>query len=191
MDKFLEEGRIVFRRTGMPTYKRYLDEMPGVPLQDVWTDIRLQAGSKERLGYPTQKPEALLERLLTASTEPGDVVLDPFCGCGTTLSVAQRLNRQWIGIDISPTAIEIMRRRLWNQHRVTPIVVDTPDSEEALRHLKPFEFQNYVINALNGTHSPRKSGDMSLTTLRRRCGAPSTASASSWRLASRAVPLKR
>jgi len=162
MDKFLAEGRIIFRRTGMPTYKRYLDEMPGVPLQDVWTDIRLQAGSRERLGYPTQKPEALLERLLTASTKPGDVVLDPFCGCGTTIAVAERLDRQWIGIDISPTAMEIMRRRLWNQHHLIPTIVDIPDNEEALRLLKPFEFQNYVINALNGTHSPRKSGDMGI-----------------------------
>ncbi len=76
MDKFLEEGRIVFRRTGMPVYKRYLDEMPGVPLQDIWTDIRLHAGSRERLGYPTQKPLALLERIINASSNEGDVVLD-------------------------------------------------------------------------------------------------------------------
>lgn len=162
MDKFLEEGRIVFRRTGMPVYKRYLDEMPGVSLQDVWTDIRLQAGSKERIGYPTQKPEALLERIITASSNEGDTILDPFCGCGTTLVVAERMNRPWIGIDISTTAIEVMRRRLWNQSRCNPVVVDMPDTEDRLRQLKPFEFQNWVINAINGTHSPRRTGDMGI-----------------------------
>lgn len=88
LDKFLAEGRIVFRRTGMPVYKRYLDEMPGVPQQDIWTDIRLQAGSKERLGWDTQKPLALLERIISASSNPGDIVLDPFCGCGTALVAA-------------------------------------------------------------------------------------------------------
>lgn len=162
MDRFFDEGRIVFRRTGMPVYKRYLDEMPGVPLQDVWTDIRLHAGSRERLGYPTQKPEALLERIITASSRPGDVILDPFCGCGTTLTVAERMQRRWLGIDISPTAIEIMRRRLWNKNSCVPEIVNLPDTEQALKLLKPFEFQNWVINALNGTHSPRKSGDMGI-----------------------------
>jgi DNA modification methylase len=161
MDKFLAEGRIVFRRTGMPVYKRYLDEMPGVPLQDIWTDIRLTAGSKERLGYPTQKPEALLERILRASTNEGDVVLDPFCGCGTTIAVAQRLRREWVGIDISPTAIEIMKRRLLKQgFRAT--IGNPVDSVAALKALKPFEFQNWVINAINGTHSPRPIHDMGI-----------------------------
>jgi len=78
MDKMLANGRIEFRSTGMPVYKRYLDEQPGVPLQDMWTDIRLHAGSNERLGWDTQKPVALLERIISASSNPGDVVLDPF-----------------------------------------------------------------------------------------------------------------
>jgi len=82
MDQMFAEGRIEFRSTGMPVYKRYLDEQPGVPLQDVWTDVRLHAGSNERLGYPTQKPEALLERIVQSSSNPGDVVLDPFAGAG-------------------------------------------------------------------------------------------------------------
>ena len=97
MDQFLAEGRIVFRRTGMPVYKRYLDEMPGVPLQDVWTDIRLQAGSRERVGYPTQKPLPLLERIIKSSSDPDEIVLDAFCGCGTALVAAQKLERRWIG----------------------------------------------------------------------------------------------
>jgi hypothetical protein len=112
MDRMLAEGRIVFRRTGMPVFKRYLDEMPGVPLQDVWTDIRLHAGSRERLGYPTQKPLALLERIISASSNEGDIVLDPFCGCGTAVHAAHKLNRRWIGIDITPLATNLIRNRL-------------------------------------------------------------------------------
>ncbi len=112
MDRMFAEGRIVFRRTGMPVYKRYLDEMPGVPLQDTWTDIRLHAGSKERLGYPTQKPLALLERIILSSSKIGDVVLDPFCGCGTAVVAAHRTGRRWIGIDITHLAIAVMRSRL-------------------------------------------------------------------------------
>jgi DNA modification methylase len=162
MDEFERQGRIVFRRTGMPVYKRYLDEQPGVPLQDIWTDIRLHAGSNERLGYPTQKPETLLERILLASSNKGDIVLDPFCGCGTTIAVADRLQRRWVGIDISPTAIEIMRRRYWRQTREWPRVVNAPDSEAALRQLKPFEFQNWIINAVNGSHSARKVHDFGI-----------------------------
>lgn len=162
LDEFLRQGRIVFRRTGMPVYKRYLDEQPGVPLQDIWTDIRLHAGARERIGYPTQKPEALLERIIAASSNDGDVVLDPFCGCGTTIAVAERLQRRWVGIDISTTAMRIMRKRLWNQFRFMPDVVDMPSTEEAIRALKPFEFQNWVIDTMNGTHSPRKSNDLGI-----------------------------
>ena len=113
MRQFAIEGRIAYSRNGTPNYKRYLDEMPGVSLQDVWTDIRpLTAQAKERLGYPTQKPEALLERIIRASSNEGDVVLDPFCGCGTTVAVAERLGRRWIGIDITHIAISLMKYRL-------------------------------------------------------------------------------
>ena len=97
----------------MPNYKRYLDEMPGVPLQDLWTDIRpIGAQAAERLGYPTQKPVALLERIIQASSNEGDTVLDPFCGCGTTVAAAQKLDRRWIGIDITQLAISLIRYRL-------------------------------------------------------------------------------
>src|SRR5262249_5141825 len=112
MDQMLAEGRIEFRKTGMPVYKRYLDEQSGVPLQDIWTDIRLATASPERLGYPTQKPEALLERIIRASSNEGDTVLDPFCGCGTAVAVAQRLGRRWIGIDITHLAITLIKTRL-------------------------------------------------------------------------------
>lgn len=164
MAELIQQGRVIQTKAGgVPQYKRYLDETEGLPLQDVWTDISpINSQARERLGYPTQKPEALMERVIGASSNPGDVILDPFCGCGTTVTVAERLHRQWVGIDISPTAMEIMRRRLWNSARVTPLIVDMPDSEASLRRLKPFEFQNWIINAINGTHSPRRTGDMGI-----------------------------
>ena len=99
--------------SGMPNYKRYLDEMPGVPLQDLWGDIKpIGSQAAERLGYPTQKPVALLERIIQSSSNEDDVVLDPFCGCGTTIAAAQKLDRRWIGIDITQLAISLIRYRL-------------------------------------------------------------------------------
>ncbi len=92
--------------------KQYLHEAEGPPLQDIWTDIGLGPTAGERLGYQTQKPQALLERIISASSDPGDVVLDPFCGCGTTIHAAQKLGRQWIGIDITYLAINLIKRRL-------------------------------------------------------------------------------
>ena len=114
IEQMLVDGRIVQSEPGkVPRYKRYLDEMAGVSLQDVWIDISpIGAQAQERLGYPTQKPEALLERILRASSNEGDVVLDPFCGCGTTVQVAQKLNRRWIGIDITHLAIGLIKTRL-------------------------------------------------------------------------------
>ena len=114
MADLIAEGRVVQTKPGgVPAYKRYLDEMKGVTLQDLWTDISpIGAQAQERLGYPTQKPEALLERILKASSNEGDVVLDPFCGCGTTVQVAQKLNRRWIGIDITHLAIGLIKTRL-------------------------------------------------------------------------------
>jgi DNA modification methylase len=114
MEKLIAEGRIIQTKPGrVPAFKRYFDEMDGVSLQDIWTDIGpIGAQAQERLGYPTQKPEALLERILLSSSEKGDVVLDPFCGCGTTVQVAQKLKRKWIGIDITHLAISLIKQRL-------------------------------------------------------------------------------
>jgi DNA modification methylase len=114
MQALYEQGRIIQTRPGaVPAYKRYLDEMPGVPLQDIWDDIPpIGAQAAERLGYPTQKPLALLERIINASSNPGDVVLDPFCGCGTAIHAAQKLGRNWIGIDITPLAISLIEKRM-------------------------------------------------------------------------------
>ncbi len=114
MMKAWEEGRIVIpEKGGVASYKRYLDEMAGTQATDVWDDIEHLHGShKEFLKYPTQKPEALLERIIKASSSEGDLVLDPFCGCGTTLNVAERLHRRWMGIDITHLAITLIKERL-------------------------------------------------------------------------------
>jgi DNA modification methylase len=113
MEQYEKDGRLAYTRTGTPNLIQYADVMPGVPLQNIWTDIPpVNPQAKERLGYPTQKPEALLERIIRASSNEGDLVLDPFCGCGTSISVAQRLNRRWVGIDITFLAITLMKVRL-------------------------------------------------------------------------------
>jgi site-specific DNA-methyltransferase (adenine-specific) len=113
MEEQDRKGRIVVPRggKGIPRYKRYLDEQEGIPVGDFWADIEIAAGG-ERLGYPTQKPLALLERIIAASSNEGDLVLDPFCGCGTTIHAAQKLGRQWIGIDVTHLAISLIERRL-------------------------------------------------------------------------------
>ncbi len=98
---------------GMPQGKRYLEDAPGIPAQDIWTDLKpIHNISDERLGYPTQKPLALLERIIAASSNEGDVVLDPFCGCGTAVHAAQKLGRRWIGIDVTHLAIHLIEKRL-------------------------------------------------------------------------------
>ncbi len=114
MQALLEEGRIIQSKPGnVPRFKRYLDEMPGVPVGDIWTDIgNLQGAAHERLGYPTQKPLALLERIILASSNEGDLCLDPFCGCGTAVAAAQKLGRQWCGIDITTLAVSLIKKRL-------------------------------------------------------------------------------
>ncbi len=114
MERTYREGLVVQTKPGsVPQFKRYLDEMPGQPITDDWNDIEhLHGSNKERLGYPTQKPLALLERIIKVSSNEGDVVLDPFCGCGTAIHAAEKLNRQWIGIDITHLAISLIEKRL-------------------------------------------------------------------------------
>ena len=114
MQQLIAAGRVIQSRAGaVPRYKRYLDEMPGLPLQDSWADISpINSQARERIGYPTQKPLALLERIIKSSSNEGDVVLDPFCGCATACVAAENLGRSWIGIDISPKAVELVNMRL-------------------------------------------------------------------------------
>lgn len=159
MDEMLAQGRIVFRRTGMPVYKRYLDEMPGVPVTDVWADIPvLASASPERVGYPTQKPLALMKRIIEAASNRGDVVLDPFCGCGTTVEAAQKLDRRWIGIDITHLALELIRKRLGPDAKFD-VKADPKDLAGAreLAKLDRTEFQRWALELL-GVHGNVKRG---------------------------------
>ncbi len=169
-----EAGLIYYRTTGMPMLRHYLDEMPGVPIQTFWDDIKpVISGSKERLGYPTQKPLALLDRIVRASSNENDIVLDAFCGCGTALVAAQNQKRQWIGIDLSPTTCRVMAKRLrdvcglpederlWKSGRGF-VVRDLPWSEAKLRVMPPFEFENWAVIALGGIPNKTQAGDMGI-----------------------------
>ncbi|MDP2856510.1 MAG: DNA methyltransferase, partial [Bacillota bacterium] len=157
MEELYKQGRIVQTRPGaVPQIKRYLDEMPGIPVQNVWTDIQvINNRSREKLGYPTQKPEALLERIIQASSNEGDLVLDPFCGCGTTINVAERLNRRWIGVDITHLAITLMRHRLQNtfSSQLSPyeVIGDPKDlrSAEALAAENRYKFEWWALGLVD------------------------------------------
>jgi hypothetical protein len=158
MAKLDAEGRIWYPKdkTKRPRLKRYLDEMQGTILSNVWTDISpLNSQARERLGYPTQKPEALLERIINASSNEGDVVLDPFCGCGTTINVAERLKRRWIGIDITHLAVALIQSRLRDTFgtELSPFVVHgTPQdtaSAEALALQDRYQFQWWALSLID------------------------------------------
>jgi SAM-dependent methyltransferase len=164
MRQFAREGRLRHTFDGTPEYKRYLDEMPGVPLQDLWTDITpIIAGTAERLGYPTQKPVALLERILEASTGPGDLVLDPFCGCGTTIEAAQKLGRQWIGIDVTHLAITLIKSRLRDAFGDTALyqIIGEPTTAEdaaALAESDQYKFQWWALGLVGARPVEQKKG---------------------------------
>ncbi|MFA7236805.1 MAG: DNA methyltransferase [Phycisphaeraceae bacterium] len=167
MNQLIAEGRIVQTKPGaVPAYKRYLDEMFGVPIQDLWTDIRpIGAQAAERLGYPTQKPEALLERIIAASSNKGDVVLDPFCGCGTTVAVAQKLKRRWIGIDITHLAVNLIKVRLQNAfgpnvgktYRVLGEPTSLPDAAQLAKE-DPWQFQWWALGLIGARPVEKKKG---------------------------------
>ncbi len=124
MEEFERQGRLVYTQSGMPEYKRYLDEMPGRPVQDVWDDISpINSQAIERLGYPTQKPAALLDRIIRNYSNEGDLFLDCFCGSGTSAAVAEKLNRRWIACDLGRFAIHTTRKRLLQVPGVRPFVV--------------------------------------------------------------------
>jgi DNA modification methylase len=175
MDELIGQGRVIQTRPGaVPQYKRYLDEMPGIPLQNLWDDIPIiNNRSAEALGYPTQKPLPLLERIINASSNPNDIVLDAFCGCGTALVAAQNLGRQWIGIDISPTACRVMAKRLRDVSHLREdeklwavgrgfVVRDLPWTEKQLRVIPHFEFENWAVIALGGIPNKVQVGDMGI-----------------------------
>jgi DNA modification methylase len=171
MQVLAAEGRLHYpRKQGARLrLKNYLDEMPGVPPQDVWTDIGPIGGTNpERLGYPTQKPEALLERIVQSSSDEGDVVLDPFCGCGTTVAVAQQLRRQWVGIDITYIAVDLIDKRLRATYgepiRSTYEIHGIPRDlagAQALFASNAFDFERWAVSLVNGQPHARheQAGD--------------------------------
>ena len=154
MAEMARNGRLAYTGGGVPRYKRYLDEMPGVPLQNDWTDIQ-PASRSESLDYATQKPLALLERIIRASSNEGDVVLDPFCGCGTAVAAAHKLGRQWLGIDITHLAVALMKNRLKTAFDLEAgqdyAVIGEPQDEGSARALweqDPYQFQFWAVSLL-------------------------------------------
>jgi DNA modification methylase len=171
LDQLDKIGRVLWpaKEGGVPSFKQYLDDMTGADLVDVWADIPpISAQAKERLGYPTQKPVALLKRIIELSTDPGDVVLDPFCGCGTSIDAAQDLDRGWVGIDITHLAIGLIKHRLTG--RYTPEIASTyrvvgepttVDGAAQLARDDPFQFQAWALGLVGAriAGSDKRGGD--------------------------------
>ena len=166
MLKLAKSDRLYYFSSGTPRLKQYADELAGVALQDIWTDIPpINAMAAERLGYPTQKPEALLERILESSSNEGDVILDCFCGCGTTIAAAERLGRRWVGIDVTHLAINLIRHRLryaYGDHieetyDVVGEPVELPDAETLARD-DPFQFQCWALGLVGARPAEVKKG---------------------------------
>lgn len=166
MKRLDNEGRLHFTARGGIRLKRYLDDTPGVPMQTLWADISpINSQARERLGYPTQKPLALLERIVQASSNEGDVVLDPFCGCGTAISAAQKLKRQWIGIDITHLAINLIKYRLRDEYGVEAgkdyqVIGEPVDLTGAaqLASDDPYQFQWWVLGLVGARPMEEKKG---------------------------------
>jgi DNA modification methylase len=165
MEREYEAGRVVQPKPGaVPRFKRYLDEQRGRPFGDVWTDIPpLNSQAAERLGYPTQKPEALLERIIETSSNPGDVVLDPFCGCGTAIAVSERLERRWIGIDVTFLATHLIKSRLADAFgdALDVKVIGEPTTESEAGELAkedPFQFELWALSKVNARNADKRKG---------------------------------
>jgi len=166
MQKLHDDGMLYYSKNGVPWKKLYLAQMPGVAASSVWTDINpIHSQAAERLGYPTQKPEALLERIIKASSNEGDVVLDPFCGCGTATVAAQKLGRHWIGIDITHLAVTLIKTRLKDSfgleagkdYDVVGEPVSLPDAE-ALAATDPWQFQWWALGLVGARPTEQKKG---------------------------------
>jgi DNA modification methylase len=168
MEQLDAKGKLVYSKTGMVYEKRYLDESKGVAVQDWWDDISMLRGihrDSERLGYPTQKPKALLERIVRSSSNEGDVVLDPFCGCGTAIEVSQEFNRRWIGIDITHLAIGLIKKRLDDAfgdavrgtYEVIGEPVDLPGAQR-LAQDDPYQFQWWALSLVGARPTEEKKG---------------------------------
>lgn len=171
LEAWWEEGRIHTKKDGTPRtdgLKVYLEDTAGKPLQNIWTDIsRIPNTSAERMGYATQKPVALLERIIKASSNEGDVVFDPFCGCATTLEAAQKLDRRWIGIDIAIHAVKRVARvrledRLGLKENVDFKIEGVPHTLEGAQDLwrrDAYQFQKWAVEQIDGFVTTRKTAD--------------------------------
>ena len=167
LDRLDEAGYIYWTSKGTPRLKFFVEDAAGMPLADIWPDIRpLNSQAAERLGYPTQKPLALMERLIEASSNPGDVVLDPFCGCGTTVDAAQNLGRRWVGIDITYISIDLIIKRL--QHTFGDAIRETFTTNgipqdlgaaQAMFTKSAFEFERWAVTLVAAQPNQKQVGD--------------------------------
>ena len=164
MTTFAKEDRLHYFSSGTPRLKQYVADLPGVGLQDIWTDIPpINSQAQERLGYPTQKPVALLERIIESSSNPGDVVLDPFCGCGTTVDAAQKLGRSWIGIDVTHLAISLIKVRLrdtFGDMARYQVIGEPTTAEDAaeLAESDKYQFQWWALGLVGARPVDQKKG---------------------------------
>lgn len=164
LDRLDNEGLVLWpdNPSSAPRVKWYLDESKGIKVSDVWTDISaIESKSKEAMGYDTQKPEALLERIIEASSNEGDVVLDPFCGCGTAMHVAHKLKRHWIGIDVTHLAIELIESRMMSAFGIKPAVIGVPTTLESALELASrdkFQFEVWAVTRIEGIKPNQKKG---------------------------------
>ncbi len=153
-------GLIYWSKTNTPRFKRYLPKNPTKFATNLWNDIgSLSSQAKERMGYPTQKPVALLERIIKASSNEGDIILDPFCGCGTAIVAAQRLKRNWIGMDVTHLAIGLMEQRIKEEFGITPKVIGNPASFTSAENLfkrSPLDFERWAVTRIDGIHPNKK-----------------------------------
>ncbi len=168
MEEAIRDGRVVQTAPGrVPQSKLYLDEQKGRTVDDVWVDISpINSQAKERLGYPTQKPLALLERIVAASSNEDDVVLDPFCGCGTAVDAAEKLHRQWIGIDVTYLAVDLIRKRMRHTYgdeiEQTYLVHGVPADSEGAAALfaeNPFDFERWAVSLIDAQPNEKQVGD--------------------------------
>ncbi len=174
LQQLIADKRVEYTKGGKPRIKNYLHERKGVILDNIWDDIAsINSQAKERLGYPTQKPEKLLERIIRTSSQEGDLIADFFCGCGTTIAVAQQLNRRWLGVDISHLSIKLIAKRLqetydtkYAQIRQTFEIFGFPKDIASAKSLATNEdkgrlkFQDWIIEfMLSGVNNPKKTAD--------------------------------
>jgi len=164
MEEFEKEGQIYYSDKGKPYLKHYLDEMPGNSVDDLWNNCVFK-NKQERIGYPTQKPMALLERIIKCSTQENDIVLDPFVGGGTTVAVADKLNRKWIGIDQSVQAVKVTELRLQKQQDLfsNSFSVQLHKYDyDTLRYSDALEFESWIVQQFGGLANKVQRGDFGL-----------------------------